>query len=308
MSLPFRALLLAVPLVVLVAAGGPSLLGCGPSPVGSQTAVPIDAKFRAYWMSGKAELSRYELKQARYGELHRGNAILIFVTEEFLPGPQVKYEHGNHPDRLAVLKLNSTREFLTGIYPYTVLTSVFTPLAQPNSALKVSFSAQEWCGHVYAQWNRLEGGYRLTSHSYFQDEADRQDQLKTALLEDNFWVQLRLNPASIPMGEQEVVPGAQFLRLRHHDSRPRTARISRKSTARLDVLRVEYPELKRALEIEYEREFPHAILGWNETHQSGWGELARVLTTVARRTHVIKSDYWNKHRDADRALRRKLGL
>ena len=284
-----------------------TLFVCGPSPAQGERAA-INQEFRSYWLSGTAEISRYELKQARYGELHKGNAVLIFVTEEFLPGLHVKYEHGTHPDRVPVLKLNSTRKFLTGIYPYSVMTSVFTPLAEPGAALKVSFSAQEWCGHVYAQWNRTKAGYSLTSHSYFQDEADQQKEIDAALMEDNLWVQVRINPTAVPVGQHRLIPGSQFLRLRHQDSRPQAANISRRAGGRSDFLRVAYPGLKRTIELEYERSFPHAILGWKETHESGWGARARTLTTEARRTHVVRSAYWNQNRDADRVLRKKLGL
>ena len=33
--------------------------------------------FDAYWFSGEAELTRYELSQARYGEAHQGEAVFI---------------------------------------------------------------------------------------------------------------------------------------------------------------------------------------------------------------------------------------
>lgn len=57
-------------------------VAAGPSPL-------ENAGFRRSWFSGEAELNRYRLSQARYGELHEGEAVLIFVTEEFLPQEQV---------------------------------------------------------------------------------------------------------------------------------------------------------------------------------------------------------------------------
>ncbi len=51
-------------------------------------------QFKGYWYQGKAELTRYQLEQARYGEIHSGDAVLIFVTENFLLDKQVKHEHG----------------------------------------------------------------------------------------------------------------------------------------------------------------------------------------------------------------------
>ena len=127
------------------------------------------ASFDTYWYQGSAELSRYTLRQARYGEYHDGEAVLIFVTEDFLPGPQVKQERGESPAAISVLKLNAYRRFFTGIYPYTLMTSSFTPASIESSrTLKVSSSMQEWCGNVYSQINRRADGLRVQLHSYFQ--------------------------------------------------------------------------------------------------------------------------------------------
>ena len=40
--------------------------------------------FGDYWYQGEAEITSYELEQARYGSMHDGEAVLIFVTERFL--------------------------------------------------------------------------------------------------------------------------------------------------------------------------------------------------------------------------------
>jgi len=37
-------------------------------------------QFGDYWYTGEAELTSYELKQSRYGEIHEGHAVLIFVN------------------------------------------------------------------------------------------------------------------------------------------------------------------------------------------------------------------------------------
>jgi len=46
-------------------------------------AAPPAEEFGAYWYQGKAELTSYTLEQARYGEVHPGEAVLVFVTEDF---------------------------------------------------------------------------------------------------------------------------------------------------------------------------------------------------------------------------------
>ncbi len=51
-------------------------------------------EFKRFWLQGFAEISRFELEQVRYGEIHKGDAVLIYVTEEFLIDKQVKSEQG----------------------------------------------------------------------------------------------------------------------------------------------------------------------------------------------------------------------
>ncbi|MFQ5504027.1 MAG: hypothetical protein ACE5F1_04415 [Planctomycetota bacterium] len=178
------------------------VLACVPLPLvsirGQARQDDRDRRFFDYWHQGEAEISRYRLSQARYGENHDGHAVLIFVTEDFLPGRGVKYE-GSDPSRagsVPVLKLNFVKKFITGIYPYSMMCSVFTPTnARRTRSLKVSASIQEWCGHVYQQMNLRDGKYRVDLHSYFEQEADRAHELEAVMLEDEIWTRIRLHDA-----------------------------------------------------------------------------------------------------------------
>ena len=55
-------------------------------------------QFQQYWFSSRAELSRYSLEQARYGEIHKGDAVFIFVTETMNPYKQVKADRPGAED------------------------------------------------------------------------------------------------------------------------------------------------------------------------------------------------------------------
>ena len=110
------------------------------------------------WGDGKGELSSYDLTFPRYGELRKGLAITVFVTETFSNSLRVKSDPGKHPksDEFPVMKL-SAWDFSTGIYDYNLLTSAFVALSPANgrpagtatkSRLRV---LQEWCGNVYSQ-------------------------------------------------------------------------------------------------------------------------------------------------------------
>ena len=139
--------------------------------------------FWASWGDGKAELSGYRLKMPRYGQLRDGSLVLIYVTEDLSDSLRVKADPGRHPpgDVYPVLKLNQIRKFQTGIYDYSVMTSVFSRVdfsaaERPLPLRKVSLSSQEWCGHVYHQIVAKDSppGWLSTSHSYFDGEADDQ--------------------------------------------------------------------------------------------------------------------------------------
>ncbi|NOT34389.1 MAG: hypothetical protein HOP12_09490 [Candidatus Eisenbacteria bacterium] len=160
---------------------------CGASDRGPARATPsdaapvIDEAFWKHWGDGRGELAGYDLTVRRYGELRRGTAVTIFVTETFSDSLRVKADPGRHSkaDEFPVMKLNRVEDFPTGIYDYNLMTSVFVSLAPhagrgAGTVTKVAFSAQEWCGQAFAQLLFDADRARYTSHSYFDGEADEQ--------------------------------------------------------------------------------------------------------------------------------------
>lgn len=266
-------------------------------------------RFGRYWYQGKAELTRYELNQARYGEMHKGEAVLIFVTEPFLPDKQVKLERGDPSKGITVLKLNSVRKFFTGIYPYSLMTSTFTPVsfAATGRALKVASSSQEWCGQTFTQLNLRGGRYEGALRSYFEDEGDRAFGFDAAWLEDEIWTRIRLAPETLPVGRIEIVPGLQYARLWHKDVRPEKAEATLRSDGRENVYSLDYSAIPRKLSIRYEAAFPYRIVSWEET-QPGAFEGSPLLTTKAVATRSLMLDYWKRHGNADAHYRKELGL
>jgi hypothetical protein len=283
-----------------------ALTGCGSGAAEPAPAPNAARAFRDQWYAGQAELTRYRLEQSRYGALHEGDAVLIFVTEDFLAEAQVKDEgRGSGGPSRSVLKLNFTREFTTGIYPYTTMTSVFTPVDRAGAgSLKVSSAVQEWCGHTYAQLNRRGERLRGHVHSYFEGEADRDVELALAPLEDELWTRIRIEPAALPLGEIGIVPGLQYARLSHRPLRVEraSAELAADASAGRRVYRLAYRDLPRRLTIVFEDAFPHAILEWEE--HGGPGE----PVTRAVRTSSLRLDYWRHNAPADRGLRERLGL
>ena len=266
----------------------------------------VSEDFKSYWYAGVAELTSYELKQARYGNLNDGQAVLVFVTEPFETKKQVKADRTGDTNT-SVLKLNATKNFLTGLYPYSIMTSTFQAVSQKGHALKVTNSVQEWCGHVYSQLNNRDV-FEIKSHSYFESEGDRELKLEKTILEDELWTQIRLAPEELPLGEHEILPSFEFLRLKHKPYQAYRATISAETERELTVYTIEYPELNRTLKIRYTTEFPHSIEGWEETAPAGFGSGGTFLTTTAKRKERIQAPYWKLHDPKDVQLRSELGL
>lgn len=266
-------------------------------------------EFNQYWYAGDAEITSYELEQARYGEIHSGKAVLVFVTEPFSRDKQVKTDNPGKED-VSVMKLNFTKKFNTGIYPYSMMNSSFVPVKEKNGhALKITSSSQEWCGHTYTQLNSRSGKFEVESHSYFEREGDESFTLPKTLLEDELWTRIRLNPEDLPVGTHEVIPAFFHLRLLHQALKPYSARIEKKALADNETAYIiKYPDLNRQLKIVYNNRFPYEITGWEETFTSGWGASAKTLTTKATRIKTMKTDYWTKHNNVDLPLRDELGL
>ncbi len=262
----------------------------------------ITQEFKDYWYAGKAEISSYKLEQARYGEMRDGTAVLIYVTEDFLPEVQVKADRQNE-NNVPVLKVNATKNFNTGIYPYSVMTSTFYPVFEEKHAIKVSQSMQEWCGHQYAQINNKDQ-FEVNSHSYFEGEADKSFTLSKDILENELWAQVRINPKALPTGNFKAIPDFSFTRMKHVPLKAYDA----KGTMTATSYTLEYPALERTLVIQFSESFPYTIESWEETFKDGYGAKAKVLTTKATRIKTIKSPYWSKNSTADDGLRTELGL
>jgi hypothetical protein len=263
--------------------------------------------FNDYWYSGKAELTGYKLEQNRYGEIRNGHSVMVFVTEPFSAKKQVKLDYPNQAedtDNIPVLKLNALRKFKTGVYDYSMMNSVFTPVSldkHPHT-LKLTCSAQDWCGHSFTQLNYRDEGYQLQEFSYFESEGDKSKNLGDALLEDEIFTRLRINPASLPTESVELIPGLFFSRTAHVKLKPKKARISFKSDKEASTqCIIEYLHLDRTVKIDFGIEFPHEILSWEEIDNG-------KTTVRATKAKSIRSPYWERNATKYEYLRDSLGI
>lgn len=304
-------LLVTLGLIGLV--GGPAAADDRPAPASPA----YDGAFWKHWGDGRAEVAGYDLTFPRYGETRQGTAVAIFVTEDFANGPRVKAD-AKGPGTFPVIKLNLAKDFPTGVYDYHLMTSAFVHLSPANGEpagfpTKVSFSAQEWCGHAYHQVLFDPGKTRETLHSYFQGEADREAELAHpahGLSEDALplWARGVAAPALQP-GEQVTLPileSLQEARLRHQRLAWSEATLRRSAeptqvtvpagTFAADVYEAEL-ESGRSWTFHVEHAAPHRLLRWT----CSTGERAELLKAA-------RMPYWQMHGAGGESALSKLGL
>ncbi len=283
----------------------------------------IKQKFNDYWYSSKAEISSYDLSQARYGKNYKGHSVLVFVTESFLPLKQVKAD-SNNKNNIPILKLNEVKKFNTGIYPYSLMTSVFSPITKIektkiNHPLKISFSMQEWCGNTYMQLNNKEV-FNIKSYSYFEKSGDKNIELEKNILENEIWTLIRLDPANLPLGNINIIPSFEYLTQTKKEIKAYKANAfliyidSLDGKSNLRSYKITYPELKRSITINFSDNFPYIINSWEEAiyssiNEEGITEQKNITQkTNAKIIKTIKTDYWNKNRPVDDKMRTYLGI
>lgn len=279
----------------------------------------VNDTFWKHWGDGKAEIAAYDLTFTRYGAPRSGTAVAIFVTETFSYSQGVKSDTHTccTADELPVLKLNLVRDFPTGVYDYNLMTSSWIALTdhrhyRPGHPVKVSFSAQEWCGHAYHQVRFNRGEVASTSHSYFQGEADRSQALPSparGISEDTLllWARGLAAPVLQP-GESVRVPALRSLttvRLTHVPLLWGEATLRRlpdtqtvqvpAGTFEVSVLEAKLPDGTYTYDVE--RAWPHRVIRWT----ASTGETASLVG-------VERLPYWELTGPGQQAVLEKLGL
>jgi hypothetical protein len=261
-----------------------------------------EPEFNAYWYQGKAELNVYTVTQERYGALRDADQVSIFVTEDFSKSKQVKLDDPGQAgkDKVSVLKMNTVRRFVTGIYDYSLMQSVFTPINSKKepASLKNTTSIQDWCGHLFSQINFRDGQYHTQLRSYFESEGDQDLEITADFFEDEIWNRIRLNPEGIQSGTYQVIPATFYMRMRHKPVQAAQLELSKPEPG---VVLLNYPTLNRSLEIHYQEAFPHQILEWTEM------EGGKLMSKGKQKT-VQLVPYWQLNQPENKPMREDLML
>jgi hypothetical protein len=251
----------------------------------------------------------------RYGENRSGQAVLIFVTEDFHIADQVKHEQKPSDESTKVLKLNSVKKFTTGIYDYSLMQSVFTPIdfkAHPHT-LKLTQSAQDWCGQSFLQINQKDDAFRFQIRSYFQSVGDTSLMVDRVWLEDEIWTRLRISPETLPLGKIKMISSAENTLLNRQSVKVEdavctlTLEITEDSNREEYLIyRITYPETGRKVVIRFVNAFPYTIKNWEISEYGIKGAVQIIQKGKLKQSLHIP--YWEMNAAADTLTREKLGI
>jgi hypothetical protein len=266
-----------------------------------------------------AEISTYRTVQPRYGEARDASTVMIFVPEHISMKSRIKVEDYNSvpkEDQVQVIKLNRVLKFKTGIYDYSVMTSVFSAM-QPELGreefypLKISISASEWCGNFYGHLLPDGMGAKRVMHSYFQGEGDVNDYLRAPLYdlyEDDLPILIReFNGPFLKGGEKRnfsILPSLWQSRITHKPLSYKPGWVSKADGGKIRAGGSDHDSFKwtwqvGARNVQYwvQKQYPHYILKW-ETSEGEKGELTKTR-------HL---PYWDLKSNKNLVLRKELGI
>jgi hypothetical protein len=258
-------------------------------------------------------MSGYRLTTSRYGSPREAELVLIYVTEPHDRRSWIKDDAAEPPHRVEVLKLAASLKFLTGIYPYSVMTSVFSPVDDYGGPrfqpAKLTLGAQEWCGNWFLAVWPGPASLRALRLSYFASEGERTGTVETgagAVYEDALLIQLRELDGPFAGGEDwegPLVPALWEMRRGHADPGAVPVTIARGEAVRAGRpatrFTLRYGDVVRVLDVEVAS--PRRVLGWTTTRGGLEVERAELLATE-------RLAYWELNAPGDEARRAALGL
>ena len=224
--------------------------------------------FDTYWKQGKTEVFIFDFDQSVDTIHYKGTITFIFEINNISKKRGLKLdEPKKHPgDAIEVMQCNQLMQLSNGTSPSSMMTSVFTPLnyqEHPHSIKWVS-SYQDWNDQTFLQANWRSYRYETRYYSSSADEGDLETKLVNAWLEDEIWNKIRVSPDKLPLGQFDMVPAAFYIRssniaLKEYDATGTITEVQGQYQ-----YSIAYPELNRKVEIYFEKDLPHKILGWKE--------------------------------------------
>ena len=101
-----------------------------------------------------------------------------------------------------------------------------------------------------------------------------------------------------------MIPGLFYTRMNHADLKVGSAVAKKTENDSAYTYSITYPDHERSISIQYEKQFPHKILGWKEA----WKEKGNAMQTSAKLDKTLNTDYWTKNKNEFLHLRDSLNL
>ena len=99
--------------------------------------------------------------------------------------------------------------------------------------------------------NQQPGTVEVTSHSYFEGEADQNLKLPKAVLENELWNKIRIDPMGLPTGDIRVIPSLEYIRMGHKEIKAYEAHGELVEENGMMAYSLNYPKLERTLTIHF---------------------------------------------------------
>ncbi len=271
--------------------------------------------FYGYWGDGRAEISSYDIKVPQYQEMRSGRAVLIYVTEDLNKETSIKAESLiPEDDVIYVMKLNHIIRFNTGIYDYSVMSSVFSDVVGtywPFALRKVTMTSQDWCGHTFDEVIINANNIKGRINSYFERDSLTTYSIPVSsnfLSGDGLLIRIReLNGEWLKPDQRvpiSLFPSLWGIRLRGLERKINDATLIKGLAENIEVGSEVFSTHKWTLtygkiwqKYWVEREYPHRIVAW----QFSDGEKAALIETE-------RLSYWLLNQNKDSHYRKSLDL
>lgn len=225
--------------------------------------VPINQEnntvFQNYWKIQGIETTKFALKQ---DSLIVGEATLSYSLKDF----------GKDQPNGAVHALysNFTQKINQDNYDYSDNSMTLTPLNSllyPHAIMVVS-SSQSKDGTNFLSFKQEPKSYLFVGRNNLEPEKEIHKSTEKGNLEDEIWAKIRINPDVLPQGEIEMIPSLSYWNKIHkspsaHEVKAELSDLE--GNPKLKIYSLDYPILKRKIDIIFEVNFPYQIMEFRET-------------------------------------------
>ena len=215
--------------------------------------------FQKYWKMQDVETTTFILKQ---DSLIIGNATLSYRLKDFGKDQPNGIIHS--------LSLNFTQKISQKNYNYSDNLTVLIPLNSllyPH-AMSIVSSSQSNDGTDYLSFQPEPKSYLFVGRNSIEPEKEIHKSTEKGNLEDEVWAKIRMKPDALPQGEIEMIPSLGYWNKIHKSPSAQEVKAGLKGlegNPKFKIYSLDYPELKRKLEIIFETNFPYQVVEFRET-------------------------------------------